>query len=346
MTADQARKLLGGYATNSLTDAERTALFEAALDDQELFDALQREQALKELLADPVSRGQIQQALVEESASVRGSQRSRGWIWGGLAAAVAAGVLVVAVIRSNAPTKVEMARVAPAPSKAAEEFRPASPAVAEPKLDRPATRPRAANQPGSVLRDKDAVEDKVVIPLPANAPAPPPPATPQSNSIVQSGSQGQLAEPRVQSFRQEQAGALQTRTAPMAGLAGSRTDSQGPLLRYTLTRRAADGSYSPLGTSVSQLGDSLRLGVLPGVAGYLSLFQQDAAGEWKQLSPQAEQGVLVSANATQTLPDSPITVKDTELKLRLMLVPLAPTPAGQTPAPLVIDITIPPGRAR
>ena len=36
MTSEQARKLLGGYATNSLTEAERKALFDAALDDQEL----------------------------------------------------------------------------------------------------------------------------------------------------------------------------------------------------------------------------------------------------------------------------------------------------------------------
>ncbi len=40
MTQDEIRRLLGGYATNTLTDGERTALFEAALEDQELFDAL------------------------------------------------------------------------------------------------------------------------------------------------------------------------------------------------------------------------------------------------------------------------------------------------------------------
>ena len=69
MTNEQARKLLGGYATNSLTEAERKTLFEAALDDQALFDALQQEQALKELLSDPVSRNQIQAALVGAQVS-------------------------------------------------------------------------------------------------------------------------------------------------------------------------------------------------------------------------------------------------------------------------------------
>ncbi len=40
MTQDEIRKLLGGYATNALTADERRMLFEAALEDQELFNAL------------------------------------------------------------------------------------------------------------------------------------------------------------------------------------------------------------------------------------------------------------------------------------------------------------------
>src|SRR5262249_19101936 len=68
MTNDEIRKLLGGYATNTLTEAERKSLFEAALENQEVFDALQEEQALKELLADPVSRVQVRQALEKPRA--------------------------------------------------------------------------------------------------------------------------------------------------------------------------------------------------------------------------------------------------------------------------------------
>ena len=41
------RKLIGGYATGTLTDDERQALFAAALQDQELFDALADEQAMR-----------------------------------------------------------------------------------------------------------------------------------------------------------------------------------------------------------------------------------------------------------------------------------------------------------
>ena len=51
MTNEEIQKLLGGYATNTLTEAERKVLFEAALDNQELFNAMQQEEALKDLLS-------------------------------------------------------------------------------------------------------------------------------------------------------------------------------------------------------------------------------------------------------------------------------------------------------
>jgi hypothetical protein len=63
MSRDQIKKLLGGYATGSLTPEESQALCEAALEDQELFDALAREQSLKDLLADPAARGELLAAL-------------------------------------------------------------------------------------------------------------------------------------------------------------------------------------------------------------------------------------------------------------------------------------------
>src|SRR5207302_9775727 len=42
---EDIRKLVGGYATGTLTDAERALLFEAALDDQDIFDDLADEHA-------------------------------------------------------------------------------------------------------------------------------------------------------------------------------------------------------------------------------------------------------------------------------------------------------------
>lgn len=63
MSDQDLHKLLGGYATNTLTDEEREALFAAALHDQQLFDALANEHVLKELLQDPVARARIVAAL-------------------------------------------------------------------------------------------------------------------------------------------------------------------------------------------------------------------------------------------------------------------------------------------
>ena len=48
MSRDEVRKLLGGYATSTLTQAEQEALFAAALEDQELFEALVKEQPVRD----------------------------------------------------------------------------------------------------------------------------------------------------------------------------------------------------------------------------------------------------------------------------------------------------------
>lgn len=69
MSEDGLEKLLGGYATDTLTESERTALLTAALHDQMLFDALADEQALKELLLDPAARQRILAALESQPAA-------------------------------------------------------------------------------------------------------------------------------------------------------------------------------------------------------------------------------------------------------------------------------------
>ena len=52
-------QILGGYATDTLTEEEKRHLFEAALHDQALFDTLADEEALKALLAQPEARQRI-----------------------------------------------------------------------------------------------------------------------------------------------------------------------------------------------------------------------------------------------------------------------------------------------
>ena len=74
------KKLVGGYATGTLTPEERQALFQAALQDQGLFDALAREEALRDALSDPAARARLLAAL----------DRRRWWWWSVPARALAA----------------------------------------------------------------------------------------------------------------------------------------------------------------------------------------------------------------------------------------------------------------
>jgi len=309
MTSEQARKLLGGYATNSLTEAERRALFEAALDDQELFDALQQEEALKELLADPASRNQIQQALAEAPLS----RPVRAWfskvrLWGGLAGAVAAAVLIVAVIRSNDQQKFRVARVTPSAPM------PASAVEPEPKKLESAPR-RASSRSPRVLREPanstvTGSLDTPPAPAPQAASAPPPP--PQPAPAIAG---------RIQAFRDERQ-SLQAAA----------------FLRYSLAKRDASGAYSVLPTNaLPQPGDAVRLSVSSALDGSLSLYQLDPSGNWKQIFPAAGQNLRVAPNAIATIPDSPIVVTDMEQKFRLTLQPM-------DGAPLTVDITIGPGK--
>src|SRR5689334_13015221 len=91
MSKDEARKLIGGYATGSLTEAERTALFQAALEDQELFDELAGEQSLKEVLDEPGAR----QRLI---AVLEPPRRHRVWVWATASATVAVAIVIGLVV--------------------------------------------------------------------------------------------------------------------------------------------------------------------------------------------------------------------------------------------------------
>ena len=53
---DDIRKLLGGYATGTLTEDERQALFAAALQDQTLFEALADELDCPEQVSESLER--------------------------------------------------------------------------------------------------------------------------------------------------------------------------------------------------------------------------------------------------------------------------------------------------
>jgi hypothetical protein len=108
MSRDDIQKLLGGYATGTLTPEERQALFDAALTDQELFDSLAREEALREVLSDPSARAHLLAALDDAPAPWY-----RQW-WRPMVVMAAALVVVAGVAvwqKSRVPKPFPMARL-------------------------------------------------------------------------------------------------------------------------------------------------------------------------------------------------------------------------------------------
>jgi len=105
MSREEVQKLLGGYATGTLTPEEQQALFEAALDDQELFDALANEQPLHDLLRDPAAKAEVLAAL--DVPPARG-----GWLawmrlpWVPALAMAGLAVVGVAIWQSNRPREI------------------------------------------------------------------------------------------------------------------------------------------------------------------------------------------------------------------------------------------------
>jgi predicted secreted protein len=125
VTPEDARKLIGGYATGNLADEERKALFAAALSKQELFDELVKEQALKELLDDPRAR----QRLLDQLQSVPERISGGAAVWRRAAAgSLALATVMIAVVTMRVPARPKAAPVLTATRLPA----PAAPPIAAP----------------------------------------------------------------------------------------------------------------------------------------------------------------------------------------------------------------------
>jgi hypothetical protein len=310
MSREEIQKLLGGYATDTLNEAERSALFEAALEDQELFEALAKEQALRDVLQDPAAREQVIEAL----APARNSFAAGAWHWlrrpavlsvaGGLAVLLLVAALV---LRQTKPVARQEAIVAdaitPTPPPAVP---PSSPLqkVAPPVNGRSLKR----LAPLSAGRLRATAEPAAPAPPPA---VPLPQATP---SGVLGGSAGAaIAAPRaakspIMRFSAQDGSRLAlSRAKPAAAT---------PPVEYTLLLKGADDVYStvPTGT-VFHAGDSVRIQIEPGQTGYASLFQRDAGDGWRLIESQpveqAQRYVLPSTGNLQS---------DVPAQLELLLV--------------------------
>ncbi len=156
MKHTDAEQLLGGYATGTLTEAERQTLFAAALEHQDIFDALADEEALRELLADPDAKAQLLAALAPPAAPKAVPLWRRPSYLGAAAGLLVASLAGLAVLRSPQPVPAP-ARLAPeavpAPKTAALSLRAEAPEAPEP---RPTRKAKAALQPSQAAPPEPA----------------------------------------------------------------------------------------------------------------------------------------------------------------------------------------------
>jgi hypothetical protein len=345
MTREQVQRLLGGYATNSLTEAERKALFDAALDDQELFDALQNEQALKDLLDDEITHSQVRAALEGRDAASASRSRGRWWVWGlagGLAAAVS---VVVLTTYQPSPKPVQMA-IANKPMSAEGAAPAPKPAPAPPRPSEMMAKLARREMERKVEGKRSAKEELTHGPLDRkDLPAPPPPASPapasepapvagqsQQSALQLEKAQKDLSEPSqdANALRDRQGAALgQPRAVRggigggIAGLASTSGSLKSPGLSYSVLKRDENGGFSKVDPNAKvRQGDAVRLVVSPPMSGHLNLYERDSNGLWKPIPLAASQdgSAKVNANTPYVVPDQPIDVKDQE-QLRLVLSP-------------------------
>jgi hypothetical protein len=346
MTPEEIRKLLGGYATNSLTADERKNLFEAALDDQALFNAIENEDALRELIDDPVSRNRLREALQgPQRQTRRPSVLSRRWVLGMAIPAVAAVIVIAVMNRTNAPgtvSPIPQNRPANIASTDVASNREAVPPEAIPEIKKPEIKKKVEVTPNAAPRQ--VAPPQVQLDAAQNGAAPGALGGALPSQAFQQQSQGMSAQQTGASLA---SGSLQQipdaiRQQFSAGFAANIPLYQGPLVRYSLLRSGPGN-------------DEVRVEVSTSIAGYLALYKMDSARNLQREFPANDLAVLVLPDVTTQIPANPIKVGDASEKLRLVIIPANTPPAFMdrlaasatkavekttTPAPLVVDIAL------
>jgi hypothetical protein len=245
MSRDDIQKLLGGYATGTLTPEEQRTLFEAALEDQELFDALAREEALREVLSDPSARAQLLAAMDDAPAP----WHRRWWRPAPLLAMAAVLLAVVGVAlwwRAPARQVLPLAKLEmpPVPYDAMSRSTPLLP------------------PPPKVARATPALAPFTLpAPAPAAAPAPAPPPPPEAKGSLakdEALSMNGIPAPQLQQAQQRQtAEQLRPRFAAVAmqvPLRGVVTDASGAAIRSaSVVVKSATGQV--VATSTDERGE-------------------------------------------------------------------------------------------
>jgi len=297
MNRQDVEKLLGGYASGTLTEEEERALFAAALEDQQLFDALAREQSLRDLLRDPAARATLLTALDE-----RPLPWYRRWSKPLVLAAVAALLAIVLPVgiqqvRHRRPQPVLTAEMAapvnPAPKTVVNQPQtPPTPPAIEPTLPPAAPHKPQANfkhlPPGRLL-PLPKKEPVAVAAVPEPAPpvniAPPPKDMAVTGGELKVGTATETVEvtaaapaplpQRAADTNGFVAGSLAAPAPPQPQFKARSEAAVRALassfspLTWTVLRRQPDGDFTVANPAELQAGDTVKLRLESKNTGYV-----------------------------------------------------------------------------
>jgi len=294
MSREEVQKLLGGYATGTLTAEEQQALFAAALDDQELFDALAREQSLRDLLRDPAAKAEVLAALeTERQPWYRIPWWRPATIVAAMAGIAALGVLVLwkPAPRPQAVTVAELKRqasVQPEPTPMAPSAPPAR--AAKPsalrKAQRPGPIPNDAVGEHSISVDKKfELESSSVKQSKDEPPQPPPPAAtpapaqpPASSVQVAAEAPAPLVQQQSQQGQQVAQSGLRGAVAGAGGADYSRLVALDARMLFYGNQEVAAETKAKLKAATAR--PVLHLGVR------YSILRKQANGEMAEVGPE------------------------------------------------------------
>ena len=306
MIPDDIQKLLGGYATGTLTESERKLLFEAALQDQQLFDAMADEESLRQLLEDEGARAAVLGALQPRPRASwwqAWSRRPAAWATAGSLAAAAALIAVLVVPKTPPPeTQIAVAReskVAEAPARAAAEKLQSADSPRQRKQAAPVRELRDAQPTAAPAGPVDERASGAAAPTSQReADAIPKPV---SEAVVVSVKPGTVASLFQQTNPPQATDAVELRaekaragvgglSQPMARKAAAPAAPAAPLgIRYSVQQRGAGGSYAPVDPDLPlSAAAPIRLEVESNAAGYLYAFEIGAPNRQLSVGPTVD----------------------------------------------------------
>ncbi len=343
MKPGEIEKLLGGYATGTLTGDEEKLLFEAALHDQNLFDALAHEQSLKDVFDDPVSRQALLASLNETAPAWK--ERYFGWLrrpWPLAFAGVAALATLTVAVLVNVDRHQFYSKEAAAVPQHADQV-PASAKSKQveppPSLDKAESKPLRAkkipspDQPKEVSAQPRKLESPPAAPITESTPVPESrrsdkPASAAGTVIADTRAKSVPAptdsslkdakketdakkEEDVAGARRETETAKSQLARPASAFAPPVMKAPAPAPQYEILKVGADGNAQDVSRqTIFNPGDLIRLRIIPAENGYLHVVRRSDGVE-QQISsadaPYVNKGVpyvLPATGAIQLGPQS------------------------------------------